>query len=170
MKRMERIGNLDKGYTYEATSNNSNVNHCIYFVFTFFLVFFAPDHFIDYTNIALDDADYLGTYILVNVIGNWYSVIAILNQLYSNIYALEQALGINTAQHKAAFVEGLRPLGAGADAHSRERMTNRGEEAAFFGQCAAIAHHCKGIHLEAVVIMEAKGLVLNDALIKLETA
>ena len=42
------------------------------------------------------------------------------------------------------------------------------EEAALFGQGSAIADHCKGIHLEAVVVVEAKRLVLYYSLIQLE--
>ena len=94
-------------------------------------------------------------------------MVAILNQLNGYIYALEQALGVDTAQYEASFVECLRPLGASADAHGRERMTNARKERALLWQCAAIAHHCKGIHLQAVVIVEAERLVLNDALINL---
>ena len=97
-------------------------------------------------------------------------MITVFNQLNGNIYALEQALGVDTAQYETSFVEGFRPLCAGADTHSRERMTNACEEAAFLGQCAAIAHHCKGVHLQAVVIVEAQRLMLNHTLIELETA
>ena len=48
------------------------------------------------------------------------------------------------------------------------KVAHTGEEAAFFGKCAAIAHHCKGVHLKAVIVVETEWLVLNHALIEFE--
>ena len=49
-------------------------------------------------------------------------------------------------------------------------MADAGEEAALLGQGAAVAHHGKGVHLQAVVVVEAQGLVLDDARVQLEAA
>ena len=48
-------------------------------------------------------------------------------------------------------------------------MPHRCEERAFLGQGAAVAHNCKGVHLEAVVVVEAQRLMLDNTLIQLET-
>lgn len=62
----------------------------------------------------------------------------VLDELYGYIDTLQEALGVNATEHKAAFVKSLGTLGACADADRRERMTNAGEEAALLGQGAAI--------------------------------
>jgi len=79
-------------------------------------------------------------------------------------------LGIDAAEHKAAFVQGFGALGAGTDAHGRERVTDAGEEAALLGQGTGVGHHAVGVHLQAVVVVEAQGLVLDDSCIQLESA
>ena len=71
----------------------------------------------------------LSTYVFVGVIRNWYSRKTILDELYGHIHTLEQALGIDAAEHEAAFVKSFGALGAGADAHGGEGMVNGGEEA-----------------------------------------
>ena len=65
-------------------------------------------------------------------------MVAILDKAYSHINALQQANGINTAQHEATFVKRLRTLCRGADADSWERMTNRSEEATLLRKRTAI--------------------------------
>ena len=128
----------------------------------------APDHFVDHTYVGLDDADYLGGDILIHIVGNGNAGFVVLDELYGYIHTLQEALGVNATQYKAALIQSFRALGAGADAHGRERMANTGEEAALLRQSAAVAHHGKGIHLEAVVVVKTKGLVLDDAFIQLE--
>ena len=49
-------------------------------------------------------------------------------------------------------------------------MTHTGEERAFLWQGTAVRHHGEGIHLEAIVVVEAQRLMLNDARVKLEAA
>ena len=49
-------------------------------------------------------------------------------------------------------------------------MPHRCEERTFLGQGAAIAHHSESIHLQAIVVMEAQWLMLDDTRVKLETA
>lgn len=55
----------------------------------------------------------------------------------------------------AALIQRFRALRRGADAHRRERMPHTGEEAAFLRQCTGIRSYSKGVHMQAVVIMEA---------------
>ena len=47
-------------------------------------------------------------------------------------------------------------------------MADTREEGAFFGKRAAIAYDGEGVHLQAVVIVEAERFVLNHALVELE--
>ena len=131
---------------------------------------FSPDHFVHNTHIGLYDTHYLGGNVLVHIVGHGDAGEAVLDEANGYVYALQQALSIYAAEHEAAFVQSLGALGAGADAHGREGLANAGEETALLGQGAAVAHHGKGVHLQAVVVVEAQGLVLDDALIELEAA
>lgn len=47
-------------------------------------------------------------------------------------------------------------------------MADAGEEGGFLGKGSTVADDGKGVHLEAVVIVEAEGLMLNDARVELE--
>ena len=49
-------------------------------------------------------------------------------------------------------------------------MADTRKEGTFFGQGAAVAHDGKGIHLQAVIVMESERFVLNHALVELEAA
>ena len=75
---------------------------------------------------------------------------------------------IDACQNKAALVQSLGALRGGADTHRRERVSYAGEETALLGQSAAIADHSEGVHLQAVVVVEAQGLVLDHPLVQLE--
>ena len=81
---------------------------------------------------------------------------------------LKQAALADTGEREARLVQGLGALGGGADAHRRERMPDRGEEARLLGQRAGVRHHREGVHLQAVVVMEAHGLVHADPRVQLE--
>lgn len=47
-------------------------------------------------------------------------------------------------------------------------MTDAGEERGFLGKSSAIADDRKGVHLEAVVVVKAEGLMLDDTWVELE--
>lgn len=47
-------------------------------------------------------------------------------------------------------------------------MADAGEERGFLGKGAAIADDGKGVHLEAVVVVETEGLMLDDTRVELE--
>ena len=87
-----------------------------------------------------------------------------------DIDALEEAGGVDAAEDEAAFVQGLRALSGGADAHSRERLADRCEEAGLLRQCAAVADYRECVHLQAVVVVESERLVLNHTAVELEFA
>ena len=73
---------------------------------------------------------------------------------------------IDACQDKAALVQSLGALRGGADTHRRERVPHAGEEAALLGQSAGIRDHGEGVHLQAVVVVEAQGLVLDHPLVQ----
>lgn len=81
---------------------------------------------------------------------------------------LQQALLGDAGQGEAGLVQRLGALGGGADAHRRERAPDRGEEARLLGQGAGVGDHGEGVHLQAVVVMEAHGLVHAHARVELE--
>ena len=129
---------------------------------------FAPDHFVDDADVGLDDFHYFGTYVFVYVVGDGDSVLAVAAEFYGSVNCLEERLFVDAGDDEVAFVDGFGALCAGANADGGEWVAHTGEEATFFGKCAAIAHHCKSIHLKAVVVVETEWLVLNHALIELE--
>ena len=81
---------------------------------------------------------------------------------------LKQAALADTGEREARLVQGLGALGGGADAHRRERMPDRGEEARLLGQGTGVGHHGEGVHLQAVVVVEAHGFVHAHARVELE--
>ena len=122
----------------------------------------TPDHLIYNTGVALDELDNLGADFL-NIV--WYrnAIIAILAHCYCCIYTLQESVSIDTREDEAALVECLWTLCAGTDADSCNRFADRGKERAFLWECAGIRHDSKSVHLEAIVVVEAKRLVLDNA-------
>ena len=108
---------------------------------------FAPDHFVDDADVGLDDFHYFGTYVFVYVVGDGDSVLAVAAEFYSSVNCLEERLFVDAGDDEVAFVDGLRALCAGTNTDSWEWVAHTGEKAAFFRKCAAIAHHCEGVHL-----------------------
>lgn len=76
---------------------------------------------------------------------------------------------IDACQDETSLIQSFGPLRGGADTHRRERMPYAGEEAALLGQSAGIRDHGEGVHLQAVVVMEAQRLMLDHPLVQLET-
>ena len=83
---------------------------------------------------------------------------------------LEEALFVYAGDNEVAFVDGFGSFGGCADADGRERVAYAGEERAFFRECTAVTYYSKGVHLQAVVVMESERLVLYDTGVELETA
>ena len=81
---------------------------------------------------------------------------------------LQQALLGDAGKGEAGLVKGLGALGGGADAHRRERAADAREEARLLGQGAGVGDHGEGVHLHAVVVVEAHGLVHAHAGVQLE--
>ena len=82
-------------------------------------------------------------------------MVAIFAEGYCCIDCLKEGLLVDAGNDEVALVDGFGTFRGGADADSGEGMAYTGEEAAFFRECAAVADYGKGIHLEAVVVVEA---------------
>ena len=129
------------------------------------LHFFPPHHLIHDTHITLDNLHYLGAYVLVHIVWHRDSMLSVLAELYGSIYCLKEALLIDAGNDEITLVNSLGTLGRGADADGREGMAYTGEETALLRECAAVAHYGKGIHLKAVVVVEAERLMLDYTLV-----
>ena len=81
---------------------------------------------------------------------------------------LQQAALADAGEREARLVQRLGALGGGADAHRRERVPDAREEAGLLGQGSGVGDHGEGVHLQAVVVVEAHGLVHAHALVELE--
>ncbi len=130
---------------------------------------FPPNHFINDTGIALYNLDDFGGDIFVYVVGNRDAVVAGGVHRDGCVDRLKQRVLIDTGDEEAGFVKCFRTLGGCADADSGERMADGGEERTLFRERAAIGHHRKCIHLQAVVVVEAERFVLDDARIQLKS-
>ena len=81
---------------------------------------------------------------------------------------LQQAALADAGEREAGLDQRLGALGRGADAHRRERAADARKKARLLGQGARIADHSEGVHLQAVVVVEAHGLVHAHSRIQLE--
>ena len=128
-----------------------------------------PHHLVHDAGVALDDLDHLGGDGLVGVVGDGrlgqrpFRV-----ELDGGVDRLQQAALVDARQREARLVKRLRALGGGADAHRRERMPDAREEAGLLGQGAGVGDNREGVHLQAVVVVEAHGLVHAHARVELE--
>lgn len=129
-----------------------------------------PDHLVDDAGVGLDDLDDLGGDVLVGVGRDGEAVVAAAVHLYGGVNGLQEAPLVDAGEYEAGLVKGLGALGAGADAHGRERVADTREEAALLRQGAAVADYGEGVHLEAIVVVESERLVLDDAWVELESA
>ena len=115
----------------------------------------SPDHFVHHAGVGLDDLDHLGGYVFLHIVRHGNPQIAVPVHLNGGVHRLQKILFVNARQNEAALVQRFGALRGRADAHRRERMSHTGEEAAFLRQCTRIRYYSKGVHLQAVVIMEA---------------
>ena len=82
----------------------------------------SPNHLVDDAGIALDDFDNFGGDVFVYVVGHGDAVVTVLAKADGGVNGLQETLGVDAGDDKAAFVDGLGTLGAGADAHGGEGM------------------------------------------------
>ena len=129
---------------------------------------FPPHHLIHNPGVALDNLHHFGGDVFLHVVRHGDADVAVSVHLHGGIHGLEEAVRIDACQDKATLVQSFRSLRGGTDAHRRKRVPHAGEEAALLGQGAAVADHGEGVHLQAVVVMETQGLVLDHPLVQLE--
>ena len=130
---------------------------------------FPPHHLVHDARVALDDLDNLGGHGLVGVVGHGRLGQRPLGvELDGGVDGLQQAALADACQREAGLVQRLGALGGGADAHRRERMPDAREEAGLLGQRAGVGDNREGVHLQAVVVVEAHGLVHAHARVELE--
>ena len=127
------------------------------------ILIFAPDHLVDDPDVALDDLHHLGADVLFDIVRHRDAIVAVLVHGDGGVHGLQQRFLVDSSYEEAGLIEGLRPLGRGADADRRERMSHRCEERAFLREGAAVGNDSEGVHLEAVVVVEAQRLVLDDS-------
>ena len=130
---------------------------------------FPPHHLVHDAGVALDDLYDLGGHGLVGVVGNGRLGQRPLGvELDGGVDRLQQAALADAGQREAGLVQGLGALGGGADAHRGERAADAREEAGLLGQGARVGDNREGVHLQAVVVVEAHGLVHAHARVELE--
>ena len=118
----------------------------------------------------MDDFDDDGAHVFAGVDVDGGAVVGRGVEAHGGVDGLEEALLVDAGEDEARFVEAFGALGAGADAHGGEGMAHRCEEARLFRQGAAVGDHGGGVHLKAVVVVEAEGLVADHARVELEAA
>ncbi len=129
-----------------------------------------PHHLIHHPHITLNDPHHLAAHILLHIIWHRDPRKAVEDEIYGCVNALKEPLSIDAAEHEAAFVEGFGALGRGSDTHRREWLADAGEVAALLRERAAVGDYGEGVHLQAIVVVEAERLVLDDTLVELESA
>ncbi len=127
---------------------------------------FPPNHLVDDSDVALDDFHHLGADVLFDIVRHRDAMVAVLVHGDGGVYGLQKRFLVDSGYEEAGLVEGFRTLGRGADADRRERMSHGGEKRAFLGQRAAVRDNRECVHLEAVVVVEAQWLVLDNTWIK----
>lgn len=131
-------------------------------------ILFSPHHPVHDTRVALDDLHDFCRDVLVEIVGDRQAVVSVLVHRDGCLDGLQQGGLVDASQDEAALLHGFWPLGRGADADSWEGMANGGEEAALLWQGAGVGDDGEGVHLQAVVVVEAQRLVLDDARVELE--
>ncbi len=133
-----------------------------------YLPLLPPHHLVHYANVTLNDSHDFGGDVFVGVVRDGKAGMAVSDEGDGGVNGLEKAHRVDAGEHEAAFIQSLRAFGAGADADGGERVADGGEEAALLREGAGVADHGKGVHLKAIVVVEAEWLVLNDPAVKLE--
>ena len=159
---------------YKIKFNAKNVpppagHPCIY-TFSKTILELSPDHLVDDAGVALDDLHDLGRDVFFDIVGHRYAVVAVGVHRDGGVDSLQEGLFVDTGDEETGLVKCFGAFRAGADADCRERVANAREEGTFFGERAAVAYDGEGVHLQAVVIVEAERFVLNHALVELEAA
>ena len=71
------------------------------------------------------------------------------------VHGLEETLLVDAGEDEAGLIQSLRPFSGSPDADGREGVADAGEERGLLRKSAGVRNHRKGVHLEAVVVVEA---------------
>lgn len=119
-----------------------------------------PHHAVHDARVALDDLHDLRGDVLVCIVRHGGGGVAALGvERHGGAHGVQEPALVDAGQREAAPVERLGALRGGPDAHGRERAADRGEEARLLGEGPGVRDHAEGARLEAVVVVEAHGLV-----------
>ena len=131
---------------------------------------FSPDHLVNDADIGLDDLDDFVRDVFIDVIGDGdcAAVFLLTTHLNGCVDRLKQSFRVDAGEDEACLVQCLGTFRGGADADGGERMRDRGEERGFFWKRAGIGHNTRGVHLQAVVVVESERLMLNHAAVELK--
>ena len=129
-----------------------------------------PHEAIHDAGIALDDPRDLHGHIFGGIVGDRCTEVAVFLHLHCQINGLQKLLRVDAGEDKAALVQRLRALGGSADAHRRERLADRQVKTRLLRKRAAVGHDAEGVHLQAVIIVEAQRLVGDDAPVQFKAA
>ena len=122
---------------------------------TYTILVFPPNHLVHNPRIGLNDLDDFGGDVFVDVVRDGRAVVAGGVHRHGGVHGLQQAAGVDACDEEARLVERLGALGRCANAYRRERMADRGEEGGFLREGSRVGDHCEGVHLQAVVVVEA---------------
>ena len=117
----------------------------------------------------MDDFDYYVADVFADVDVDGGAVVVVAVHGDGGVDGLEEALFVDAGKDEACVVEALGAFGAGADADGGEGMAYGGEEARFLGEGAAVGYDGGGVHLQAVIVVEAEGFVAYHARVELES-
>ena len=131
---------------------------------------FSPDHFVDNSDIGLDELDHYVAHIFAGIDVDRGTVVVGAVHGNGGVDGLEEALLIDSGKDEPRIVKALGALRARAYADGWEWMAHRGEEAALLWQRAGVGDYGGGVHLQAVVVVKAERLVPYHTAVKLEAA
>lgn len=146
-------------YVYILLSGN------LYLIYHFY-----PNQLIHHAGKTLDNPHNLAGDILIQIVRNRDPVFPRSIHGNSRLHGLEQGILPNPRQKEAPFIHSLRTFCRRPDTHCREGPADGGKETALLWQGAAVAGHCEGVHLQAVVIMEPQGLMPDNPPVQPEAA
>ena len=127
---------------------------------------FSPNHLVDHTGVALNDFNHLGRHIFLNVVWDRDAIVTSPIHFHRSVHRLEQPLLVDAGQNETSLVQSLWTLSGGADTYGGEGVSHAGEEAGLFGEGATVRDNCESVHLEAVIVVEAQGLMLDHTLVQ----
>lgn len=107
---------------------------------------FSPDHFVDDSDIALDDLHDLVGHV-VGVVWDGDAMVPVSGHPDCKFNRLQKPCRVYAAEYKAALVQCFGTLRAGSDAYGRNGLAYGGIERAFLRKGAAVAYHAEGVHL-----------------------